>query len=1041
MTGTKIRLPQVFTVKSSAGAGKTYRLAQHYIALLVFDALSGRTSRNRISDLVAITFTNKAAQEMRGRVIDWMKRIIFDVPFDNSSLKPIDAIMESEWLKGAGGHSEHSIRKTISENFDDLLKDYYSFNVSTIDSFVNLILKASAFRLDLPPDFEISLDSSSSMELVLKLCLQQITEDESVRAIFDRFIDNYTEIEGNNTSWLPKNILRDTFSLLWNEELKENRDFILNPRYRETTANLRKSIEDAAVTLKASLARNPELLPKTNFLNGLESCIHIKGHVPGKGVSFEIESLDACLKKGSMACDPSQQFCWDTLLKLRPSYVEAISESKFMPYLEAYDYFKRVLSTAVTHRQRIVLIEQLNRLLQNVLLQKGFVPEIYYSLSERFSHFMIDEFQDTNHLQWKNIEALTEEAVSRGGTLFIVGDKKQAIYRWRGGKSEIVDEVTTRFAAYQAQDRILTTNFRSDGEIVRFNNAAFSKDNLTKLVDALLPAHSNDSKEDILRAYCDSEQDSLYERKAKGYVHIERVTAEDDNGDATDVFTKAERNIVMAGKLRALISGIRARKVFKDSDIAILVRKKDEARLVVRTLLEMGINVESELTVNVKNNPLVKELISFMHFIDLPDDDFSFASFITGAIFRIRTGVTSAMIEEWLIYHRLSAKRQPLYIIFRTDFNDVWQEYFEEFFKTSGYLPVYEFVVLFLRRWSVLSLFPDDAPYFLHICELIKNRESTESGNLNSFLSLLSDNDPISFGASSESEKPFLLRTSGAADAIKVLTIHKAKGLEFPVVILPFVKLTSFSASDEKNRNQFLVNEGDGLRLLYIKKDFRDISPRLRAVYQEREVSYLLDELNNLYVALTRAEKELYLFLTDAKGHRRNHLIDYIFNLPDFSSCSDGTRIERGNKYMPESPPLDREEITSSSPVILFEPAQNTAWFTGNKLRIGEGGPFSRQQIFAKKRGDVLHYILSLIHSLPRTKEDLEHFIAAGVAKYNFAAHLQSIRQTITDFFANSLFRQFFTIGDRDIVFNEKEIIDERGVVHIIDRLIVHNDT
>ena len=238
---TKPQLPQIFTVKSSAGSGKTYRLAQHYIALLLLDTLSGKPAKNHIANLVAITFTNKAAQEMRGRIIEWMKRIIFDVPFENSSRTSLDEIMDNEWLKNKPEFIRDTIRETIANNFDDLLKNYYSFNVSTIDSFVNLILKASAFKLNLPPDFDISLESSSMIDLVLRECLQKISEDATVRATFDRFIDNYIETEGNNVSWLPKDLLKNIISSLWNEELKENKDFIVNRHSRVLVGDLRKT--------------------------------------------------------------------------------------------------------------------------------------------------------------------------------------------------------------------------------------------------------------------------------------------------------------------------------------------------------------------------------------------------------------------------------------------------------------------------------------------------------------------------------------------------------------------------------------------------------------------------------------------------------------------------------------------------------------------------------------------------------------------------------------------------------------------------------
>ena len=649
---TKSQLPQIFTVKSSAGSGKTYRLAQHYIALLLLDTLSGKPAKNHIANLVAITFTNKAAQEMRGRIIEWMKRIIFDVPFENSSRTSLDEIMDNEWLKNKPEFKRDTIRETIANNFDDLLKNYYSFNVSTIDSFVNLILKASAFKLNLPPDFDISLESSSMIDLVLRECLQKISEDITVRATFDRFIDNYIETEGNNVSWLPKDLLKNIISSLWNEELKENKDFIVNRHSRVLVADLRKTIEETAQKLKDTVTENPDILSRSDFLKALDACIDITGNEPGRGASFQKQSLNACFKKGSASADASQEALWQDLLKLRAPFVEAVSESKFTSYIEVYDLFKEMLTTEVTYRKRLILIEQLNRLLQDVMRKTHFVPEIYYALSERYTHFLIDEFQDTNHLQWKNIEVLTEEAIARGGTLFLVGDKKQAIYRWRGGKSELVDEVAAHYSTYRIDEQSLTTNYRSDGEIVSFNNAVFSADNLTNIVDAILKEDPGDLKEKILGTYRDSKQQPRDDRKDRGYVYIEKIIAEEEEGGIKDVFTKIERSEIVTEKFKTLISRIRGRGVFQDKDIAVLVRRKDEAQLIVRALLELGINVESELTVNVKNNPLVRELISFLRFINAPDDDLSFASFISGTIFQNKTGIPANEITEWLTEKR-----------------------------------------------------------------------------------------------------------------------------------------------------------------------------------------------------------------------------------------------------------------------------------------------------------------------------------------------------------------------------------------------------
>ena len=380
---------------------------------------------------------------------------------------------------------------------------------------------------------------------------------------------------------------------------------------------------------------------------------------------------------------------------------------------------------------------------------------------------------------------------------------------------------------------------------------------------------------------------------------LRRVIAEEEDGDTKDVFTKTERSEIVTEKFKTLISRIRGRGVFQDKDIAVLVRRKDEAQLIVRALLELGINVESELTVNVKNNPLVRELISFLRFINAPDDDLSFASFISGTIFHKKTGMSANEIIEWLTEKRTTDDIQRLYSAFRADYPKVWDDCFEDFFKKSGYLPLYEFVVLFLKKWSLFSNFPDEVPYFLHICELIKNNEASEENNLSAFLRSIDGNGKTSFTSTSDSEKPFLLKTSEAANAVKVLTIHKAKGLEFPVVILPFMKLNSFSASDERDKTKFFRADGDTLKLLYIKKDFTDISSKLNAMYREREAAYLLDELNNTYVACTRAEKELYIFLTDSKGYKKNYLIDYLFNLDFLRNHVHGDLIETGTPWQP----------------------------------------------------------------------------------------------------------------------------------------------
>ncbi len=193
-----------------------------------------------------------------------------------------------------------------------------------------------------------------------------------------------------------------------------------------------------------------------------------------------------------------------------------------LPYLEVFGLFKQIFTTEILSRRRVIPIEQLNRLLQNIMDRKDFIPEIYYTLSEQYLHFLIDEFQDTSLLQWKNIEVLADEALSRGGSLFLVGDKKQAIYRWRGGRAELVDDVTDGMMAIYGVEKLdLDTNYRSGEHIVSFNNIFFDEKNLADLARAVLEGHSEKEIEDLTGPYLNPRKNFSTRSANAGYVSIE----------------------------------------------------------------------------------------------------------------------------------------------------------------------------------------------------------------------------------------------------------------------------------------------------------------------------------------------------------------------------------------------------------------------------------------------------------------------------------------------------------------------------------------
>ena len=1036
--------PRIITVRSSAGSGKTYRLAEHYLKVLLAGALYDPPLQTRIANIVAITFTNKAAQEMRSRIIDWMKRIILDISFDNSPVKPLDAVMQgiltlpagpdgpgdAGTLSGRASKVRNYLIEAMDMRFSELLSEFGHFNVGTIDSFVNLTLKASAMRLNLPPDFDVVIDTQELIDSALQEALMKTGEDARVRAIFDRFVESYIDLEGDQTDWIPKGSLASMITSLWSEETRENKEFFMPPGNAHGAHRIvRKHIADTARRLIDSFKAQSALKPVSYVIKALEKCCT----EPLAPSAYFNRDLQACLTKKS--CPPDERDCelWDTLIDLRCSYAGTMALSKCLPYLDVFVLFKQIFTTEVLSRKRVVPIEELNRLLLTIMDRDDLIPEIFYTLAERYLHFLIDEFQDTSLLQWKNIEILADEALSRGGSLFLVGDKKQAIYRWRGGRAELIDDVADRYGrTYPMESLDLDTNYRSGEHIVFFNNCVFRENNIAGLAGAVLEGHTGDEINKVAGPYVNSAQKFLDAKRGTGYVSIEYLGADSGDEGAPATLTKEEAGIIVEERVRAVVDELLGRRTFAERDIAFLVRTREEARTIVGILLSMNLNVESEYTVSVKNNPLIREIFSLLKFIDRPDDDLSFASFITGRIFPRKTGTGASVMLEWLARKRLLSPSRPLYLEYRDDHKELYDTGFAYFTERSGYLPLYDLAMDLVRYWEIMARFPDDVPYVLHFLEVLKDLEQE------GIMTIKGLTDRMAGRASNrEDDSIWLLNAPESLNAIKVLTIHKAKGLQFPVVILPFISLSAFGSPGGPDRQRFFEAGDDGLKMLYLKKEYIDASPELNDVYRSKEREYLADELNNLYVAMTRAEEELYLLLTQTKK-KKNYLKDYLFRIPEFAAGTCGTRILLGS--MKPAGPDKPGEASSSMPLSFGDLTGGSKWAgrlkTARSGMAGYGLRFAR----ARKLGDAVHRALSLVNTLP-----VDDAFIASICKT--AASLEHAREitgdimgSVRSFFDNPAFGRFFDLPPGALSYNEKEIVDGTGNTFKLDRLVIRPD-
>ncbi len=962
--------PYLYILNASAGAGKTYQLSLRYIKLL----LSGNRY-SEIRNILAITFTNKAANEMRQRVLEVLKKIALKAPGYQGILKEL-GVQDSERIS-------YMARKKLEE----ILLNYSEFYVRTIDSFVNSLVLASAFYLKIPPHTEIMQDSIEFLEFILDELLEQIQQDYKLLSLFKEFLKFYLEIEGK-MSWYPKRDILRLIIQFHNQEnirakdieiIKSKRNFLeLEEKIRDEFSQLLLQIKDAGfLTAKNSSLFFEKLTASTKeFLNSLK------------------KFFDK-ISKLSLPQELTEKV--EELKKMITLYVESFCIQRFIPYINIYKRFCNQL-TDFKLKKRIIFLEELNRK-ANQLLKTDFslIPEVYYRLSAVFYHFLIDEFQDTSILQWMNILPLIDEAISKGGSLFYVGDKKQAIYRFRGGNVELFEKVKEDFEGRVERifSKSLRKNFRSKENIVKFNNSIFSVSNLENFLERLCLPSSYKNK--ILEVYRDCEQEFLEtEEKKGGYVYLECIECKNSQ----------EYFQLMKERLRELIEDLEKRYFY--SDIGILLKKNEEVREITNFLIELNKPVDSEETVNIKENYLIKEIISFLNFLLRRSDSLWFAGFILGDIFLKQSKLNPCELREWL-FKRDTDK--PLYELFKRDFPSIWKYYIEEFLEKYEILPLYELVDLFLKKFKVLYNFSNQEAFFMHFLELIKDKED-KINNLRDFLEWWNT-----------SQGPdFLLKISENLKGIKVMTIHKAKGLEFKVIILP--KVVIETQIHLKTQNRVFKETQNSLYFMNISKTLSEFSLSLKEEYQKEYFYNLLDELNILYVAFTRASCELYAFFPKNVGRSRN-IGTYLF------FQDEKNRKEKGQKF--KKMKKEKKEIFFKKPQIVV---RREPFFYRLKDQLLSSQELVKEMISQSKlRGQIIHHVLSYVKKLPsRYEKFLENLTFKVCRLYNYS-YPEQILSVLLKNFQNPKFKEFFVLEGE--IFTEKEMVDSQGNLKRCDRLII----
>ncbi|MDH7493042.1 MAG: UvrD-helicase domain-containing protein [Candidatus Saccharicenans sp.] len=1011
-----IRLPEFVILKASAGTGKTRALTLRFTQFL----LSRVIKHNDPQQILAITFTRNATKEMKERIIWWLKKCCFFSSHSQAD-RDLEAILSLVTI------DRDQLQAQAEETLNKILGNYSDFQVTTIDSFMANIFKASAIELGISPEAEITIDSGPVLAYAFSRLLQNVRADSPEFGLFQAVCQNLKEMRGSKEAyaWDPASDLENILTDLNRKLAAANRRAL-----QFDLETLRKALSELEERFQASREKVASLLsawearPKRSALYSRLSRPRITDWLD---YDFKILSQDNL--------PPALSRELRKLKEVVDRYKEIQARIYFQPHLKIYDRFLEVLEQTRKERN-LVFLEDIHCRLANYLDQ-GVVPDIYFSLGSEIYHYLIDEFQDTSPLQWANLYPLIENALSQGGSLFLVGDTKQAIYGFREADYQImVNLIKGRdgFASVRPRVAELQENWRSREQLLRWLNRLFP-DGIKEL-----PLETMAWKDARLwrEAASRSGLDDFTCRPARGsepfpgYAELKlvdlsrkpkRETANHNNDP--DQPEGEELEEPEKKEVQNLIQELLARG-YRYADLAILTYENERVKKAAAWLNELQIPFVPYSALDIRSRPIIREILSFLQFLDYPLDELSFSVFLCGQLFQQRLredgiSLQPEAVREFILNHRRTG-RAPLYSAFRQNYPILWEAYFEDFFKTVGYLPLYDLVSQVFRVFQPLELFPLEQGALIKLLEVIKNFEGQGKSNLRDF---------IKFSAETGDDKNlWTIDVPETIDAVKIMTIHKAKGLGFPVVILLLyreqIKSETFYIKESpkiagtRTRGPQLV---EVLRLNARTASARPDFERAYEGYRERE---RVNKLNTLYVALTRAREELYVIGVKRRNEYPFPLLEAILNLePEGKDAS--ARCKPDTSLV-----IKREESRQESGVPL------------TILQAGKFSPVADRPAFnyyERRRGELIHALLAAVEFVAKDLDQVLAAATAGVrAKALAADEMETAIRTVREFLSLPQVARYFERRPGRVVHREIELVDTRGRLFRADRVVVDPD-
>lgn len=1024
--------------RASAGSGKTYTLVKEFITLCL------QADEKYYKEILAVTFTNKAANDMKVKILNNLKGIINNEPSYFSMLSD---------LKYNTNLDDDTIKEKAKNIFNSIIHNYSDFSISTIDSFVQQISRSFHKELNLPYKYKMILDDDDLLDNIIIRLDKKIGKDQNKDIFLTEILTEFIEFQlDNESSWRIEDPIRDFVKKLLKENsYKKGELFCENNLNENQYIEIKNYLKNKSDYILKSIKDNINVIDNHNntFSLQIEDFYYSSRGLPSilmkleeiNNIGFDIIQLQTDTVKKIL-----QSGIWYSS-KISKEKIKNILDSKtdiIQPYINIIndysDYqiinilrknlFLYILRGKllyiigeIVEETNKVHISEFNKRISDIIGDCS-VPFIYERLGSRYKNFFIDEFQDTSLLQWFNFLPLINNSLSNADVNLLVGDAKQAIYRFRSGEVEQIIKLPdiylkpdTEFAnecestfKNNISIKNLEVNYRSKKNIVEFNNSFFDYSCRIIADESYKSVYQNNMKQKVNKGK---------ENEYNGCVRVEIFKvdeiAENDKSENLLSNKKKYKLAVMNSMTKQINDLIKIGFQFKD--ITILVRNNADGSEIAEFLSEKDIPVISTDSISLKSSDKVLLIIQTLRC--LVDND---------------NPVKKLTLS---FYHELSKQNVPVDDILekalKTQINDEFLDVLR-----NNILSLYDLCVKIIKMFNFSIIKDVFLQYFMN---LVGDWQNSENGGIEAFLDYWDR----------KSDKLYVTM-SGEYNAVNVMTIHKSKGLEFKIVMYPyaFTKLPEKFKGNEKwmscDSEDFIFIKD----MPYIDKFILPINKKLigtkyEKFFIEEYNKAVFDDFNIMYVAMTRPEDMLFIYtdnIHDDEKKLKNNVIKENFSnnlFVDYFNINNDAFVEETNIssiYQIGNISFDKNKLDNHNENV-FELDSNDLVDTINwtdQLRIDPDPSMfwsDNDELLPQEWGNLVHAILSKINTIEDAEMALKPYVYDGCIDEKQSEKLLHQFETIVN---HNMIKSAFSKEAK--IKNEMEVLTAYGKILRPDRFV-----